>query len=185
MFRKALLLSAAGAALFLQQEIAHAQVKVDPETIVRALTPKAKPMPTRSILGPSRGIAIDGGEQAPQVAASIDLDVPFEYDQSAITMSDAQIVISTLAKALEDPRLAKMQFQIIGHTDGRGTDTYNDDLSARRAQAVLKRLVDFHKVDASRLKAIGRGKRELKDVARPDHASNRRVQIVTVESPSS
>jgi OmpA-OmpF porin, OOP family len=162
----------------------HAQ-PLDPETIIKALTPKPKAMPTRSILGPSRGIAIEGGETAPEPPPSIDLHVPFEYDQSAITMSDAQIVIDALAKALKDERLAKMRFQIVGHTDARGTDAHNDDLSARRANAVLKRLVDFHKVDPARLQASGRGRRELKDPSRPDDGINRRVQIRTIEGPTS
>jgi OmpA-OmpF porin, OOP family len=176
----------AGLTLLVQPLIPAAQAQpLDPESIVRALTPKPKPMPTRSILGPSRGIAIEGGEQAAEALPSIDLHVPFEYDQSAITMSDAQIVIDSLAKALKDERLAKMRFQIVGHTDARGTDAHNDELSARRAQAVLKRLVDFHKVDAGRLQATGRGRRELKDPSRPDDGINRRVQIRTLDSPSS
>jgi outer membrane protein OmpA-like peptidoglycan-associated protein len=93
--------------------------------------------------------------------------------------------VATLAKALQDPRLAKMSFQIIGHTDARGTDEYNLDLSRRRAEAVRARLIEHHGVDAAKLKAEGRGKRELKDPSRPEHEVNRRVQIRTVSDKTS
>lgn len=180
---RSLLILAALGLLLAEPPPAHAQ---DAETIVRSLMPREKPPRTRSILGPSRGISIEGGEEnKPEPAPSIDLHVPFEYDQSAITMSDAQIVIDTLARALKDERLAKQRFQIIGHTDARGTDAYNDDLSTRRANAVMKRLTDIHGIAANRLQAAGKGRRELKDPSRPDHGINRRVQIKSIDDKTS
>jgi outer membrane protein OmpA-like peptidoglycan-associated protein len=159
---------------------------VDAETIVRALTPKAKPPATRSFkAGGKRGIDIQGGEGPEEPAPSIDLYVHFEFDQSALTMSDARIAVDALGKALKDTRLASMSFEIIGHTDARGTDEYNLKLSRDRADAVRSRLIQFHGVDASRLKAEGRGKRELKDPAHPEHELNRRVQIRTVPDKTS
>ena len=144
------------------------------EDIVRALLPRPAAA-TRSIAG-NRGIAIEGGDTQEE-PPSIDLTVPFEYDQSALSMSDAQIIVDTLGKALKDPRLAGQRFSIIGHTDGRGGDAYNLALSQRRAEAVRARLVQFHGVDASRVVAEGRGLRELKDPARPESGINRRVQV--------
>jgi outer membrane protein OmpA-like peptidoglycan-associated protein len=159
---------------------------IDTETIVRALTPKPKPPSTRSFK-PSgqRGIDIQGGDTAEEPAPSIDLYVHFEFDQSALTMSDARIAVDTLGKALKDRRLANMSFEIIGHTDARGTDEYNLKLSRDRAEAVRSRLIQFHGVDAGKLKAEGRGKRELKDPSSPEHEVNRRVQIRTVTDKTS
>jgi outer membrane protein OmpA-like peptidoglycan-associated protein len=161
----------------------------DAETIVKALQPKANPSPpaarkplVRSFIQPNRGIAIEGPEPQEGPAPSIDLVVNFEYDQSALTMSDAQITVDTLGRALNDARLAKSRFMIIGHTDARGGDAYNLPLSQRRAEAVRSRLVQFHKVDPSRLVAEGHGQSELKEPSRPEDAINRRVQIKTITS---
>jgi outer membrane protein OmpA-like peptidoglycan-associated protein len=157
----------------------------DVESIVQALMPKPKAPLTRSFSGPSRGIAIEGGETKPEASPSIDLHVPFEYDKSDLTMSDAQLVVDTLGKALKDPRLAHLKFQIIGHTDARGGAAHNDDLSRRRADTVRARLTSFHGMDAARLTVSGRGSRDLKDPSQPDHGINRRVQIRTVDDKSS
>jgi OmpA-OmpF porin, OOP family len=154
---------------------------IDAETIVRALTPRPKPPLTRSFnQGPTRGIAVEGGDTKDDPAPSIDLYVHFEFDQSALTMSDAQLTVDTLGRALKDERLAKMRFEIVGHTDARGTDEYNLALSRKRAEAVRSRLIQFHGIEANRLKAEGKGRRELKDAARPDDGINRRVQIRTL-----
>jgi outer membrane protein OmpA-like peptidoglycan-associated protein len=159
---------------------------IDAETIVRALTPKPRSPATRSFKpGGQRGIDIQEGDTAEEPAPSIDLYVHFELDQSALTMSDARITVDTLGQALKDRRLASMSFEIIGHTDARGTDEYNLKLSRDRAEAVRSRLIQFHGVDAGKLKAEGRGKRELKDPSRPEHEVNRRVQIRTVADKTS
>ncbi|WP_049779262.1 OmpA family protein [Rhodomicrobium vannielii] len=161
---------------------------IDAETIVKALQPKNAP-PTRPLVRSytplNRGIAIEGPEIGEEQAPNIDLVVNFEYDQSALTMSDAQITVDTLGRALNDPRLARSRFMIIGHTDARGGDGYNLGLSQRRANAVAARLRDFHAVAANRLVAEGRGMRELKDPVRPLGGINRRVQIKTITWDSS
>ena len=155
----------------------------DADTIVRQLMPKPKPPATRSFRpadSASRGIAIEGGEDKDEAAPSIDLYVHFEYDTPRLTMSDAILTIDTLGKALADPRLANMRFSIIGHTDARGGDAYNEKLSRDRAETVKQRLVQFSRIDAARLHTEGRGRRELKDPSRPDDGINRRVQIKTI-----
>ena len=159
---------------------------VDPDSIVRALMPKPKAQApqgpvTRSFgAGPSRGIEIEGGDQKPEAAPHIDLQVNFEYDQSALTMSDARLTLDALGKALKDPRLASMKFEIIGHTDARGEANYNMDLSRKRAEAVKQYLVQFHKIDAASLRAEGKGRTQLKDPAHPEDPINRRVEVRTV-----
>lgn len=162
---------------------AAAEVQTDPEAIVRALQPppRSPSAPATRSFRPAnaRGIAIEGGDTAEE-APSIDLYVHFEYDQSNLTMSDARLVLDSLGKALRDPRLAGMSFQIIGHTDARGSDDYNLQLSRRRAEAVRAYLIQFHGVDAGHLTAEGLGKSQLKDPARPEDGVNRRVQVRTV-----
>lgn len=69
---------------------------------------------------------------------------------------------------------------IEGHTDSRGDDAYNQNLSERRANAIRNVLINEHKVDASRVKAIGYG--EAKPLADNNTTSgrykNRRVVAV-------
>lgn len=67
---------------------------------------------------------------------------------------------------------------IEGHTDSQGADAYNLDLSQRRANAVLKYLVDKG-VPASRLTAQGLGESQpVADNATADgRAQNRRVVL--------
>ena len=67
-----------------------------------------------------------------------------------------------------------------GHTDAKGSEGYNQELSERRAAAVVTYLAQYHKVDVSYLKAIGYGETQLKDPAYPEDALNRRVEIVNL-----
>jgi len=68
---------------------------------------------------------------------------------------------------------------IEGHTDSRGSDAYNEELSRRRAQAVADALLT-RGVTSSRFEIVGRG--EAVPVASNDSQSgrqqNRRVEIV-------
>jgi outer membrane protein OmpA-like peptidoglycan-associated protein len=68
---------------------------------------------------------------------------------------------------------------IEGHTDSRGPDAYNEELSRRRAQAVADALLT-RGVPSSRFDIIGRG--EAAPVANNDSAAgrqqNRRVEII-------
>ncbi len=65
-----------------------------------------------------------------------------------------------------------------GHTDDVGSDSYNDDLSARRAGAVRAYLNDAG-IDANRVKTTGLGKRKPLIPAQTDEARarNRRVEM--------
>jgi outer membrane protein OmpA-like peptidoglycan-associated protein/outer membrane murein-binding lipoprotein Lpp len=68
---------------------------------------------------------------------------------------------------------------IEGHTDSRGSDEYNQELSKRRAQAVQEALAS-RGIDRSRVEAVGKG--EALPVASNDTSAgrqqNRRVEIV-------
>ena len=81
--------------------------------------------------------------------------------------------VLSLLKGKPDLRLL-----IAGHTDSQASDSYNLDLSKRRAQTVVKWLTDKG-IDASRLEAQGFG--ETQPVADNDSAAgralNRRVEI--------
>ena len=68
--------------------------------------------------------------------------------------------------------------RVEGHTDDRGDDDYNMDLSRRRAEAVVAYLVRKD-VDAGRLRAAGFGETNAIETndTREGRAANRRVEF--------
>jgi outer membrane protein OmpA-like peptidoglycan-associated protein len=113
---------------------------------------------------------------------SVDLEVGFEYNSARISPT-AFATLTTLGRALGDPRLAGNSFLIAGHTDGKGGAAYNLQLSQQRAEAVRQFLAQNFAIDAQRLVAKGFGQRHLKDPANPLAAVNRRVQVVNFTRP--
>jgi outer membrane protein OmpA-like peptidoglycan-associated protein len=87
----------------------------------------------------------------------------------------------TLARALGNPELKGATFLIGGHTDAAGSDSYNQSLSERRAEAVKIFLTEQFKLSPEQLLAIGFGRSQLKNTTDPLAAENRRVQIVNIE----
>jgi len=157
-------------------------VAVDAETIVKALTPKPAPPVTRSYRqGPTRGISVEGSPEPDEPAPTINLHINFEFNSSTLT-NDGALTIKTLAEALNDKRLADMRFRIVGHTDARGTDEYNQALSQRRADTVKSRLMQYHQMNDGRLEVAGKGKRELLKPEEPEHELNRRVEIINISN---
>jgi outer membrane protein OmpA-like peptidoglycan-associated protein len=101
--------------------------------------------------------------------------VLFDFD-SAVVTPDGKDRLSRLL-----PRLrASPSTDIIGHTDSRGREAYNQRLSERRAEAVVAELIRQDPSLAGRLHPSGRG--ENAPVASNDsdegRARNRRVELV-------
>ncbi len=118
------------------------------------------------------------GYKAHQVEPSLDLYINFEFDQ-AVLSSSGKAQADELGKTLADAAFQGRSFTLIGHTDKRGSDAYNLDLSERRAKRVKAYLSDHFGIDPARLKTIGKGERELLyqgDTER-EHALNRRVAV--------
>jgi outer membrane protein OmpA-like peptidoglycan-associated protein len=77
------------------------------------------------------------------------------------------------------PNIRKVEIQ--GHTDTRGDDGYNLELSQNRANAVRTYLID-RGIAPDRLVAAGYGEQQLIDPATTEeaHAANRRVQFIVL-----
>jgi len=112
---------------------------------------------------------------------TVNLEVNFEYN-SAVIGAQAKEDLTKLGVALRDPRLKDQVVVVAGHTDGKGAETYNQDLSERRADAVKQFLVSTFGVPTENLVAIGYGKGRLKNATNPLAAENRRVQVVNMSS---
>lgn len=72
------------------------------------------------------------------------------------------------------------RFEISGYTDSRGSETYNDKLSQRRAETIKQLLVEKENYDPSVLEAVGYGERRLQvpnAQTEEEHAQNRRVEV--------
>lgn len=121
-------------------------------------------------------------EPTPQNAISVDLpaDVLFDFDKAELRV-DAQPSLEKAAELIESYPGAPITVR--GHTDGKGSDSYNDHLSQRRAQAVAQVIESRTQRHAS---TQGLGKREpVAPNTRPDGSDdpqgrqlNRRVQIL-------
>jgi len=92
-------------------------------------------------------------------------------------LSSAQVKLDQVAKALLSVR--ERNLIVEGHTDSQGSDSYNQDLSQRRADTVRNYLVQ-RGYPADRIQALGKGEGSpIADNASPEgRANNRRVEIV-------
>jgi OmpA-OmpF porin, OOP family len=82
--------------------------------------------------------------------------------------------VATVIKSVPED----VQFRVEGHTDSKGSDSYNKTLSQRRADAVRTYLVGKG-IDSSRLSAVGFGEERPIDTNRTadGRARNRRVEF--------
>ena len=132
---------------------------------------------------PLRSITPDERRKVLEIASdkpNINLEIPFDFN-SAVIGPPAVPALTRLGRALTAPELASVTFLIAGHTDAKGSDSYNQDLSERRAEAVKRYLAEQFKLAPEQLLAIGFGKTKLKNAVDPFAGENRRVQIVNTE----
>ena len=132
-------------------------------------------------LGPTRGICVGTEQECAErrqaneaVPTGLDMLVTFELNSAELT-AEARSTLAEFAKALGDNRLRTHTFIVEGHTDARGSETYNEGLSQRRAQSVAAFLVATG-VDGARLRALGKGMSSPR-VDDPYDPVNRRVEM--------
>jgi len=105
------------------------------------------------------------------LTATFKSDVFFDFD-SSILKPGAYAEIGRVADVLN--RYPQTTIRVEGHTDATGPETYNQQLSERRAQAVQSALVQ-RGVDSRRVYTVGFG--ESQPIS-SNNAANRRVNIV-------
>ena len=109
---------------------------------------------------------------------SVDLVVQFDFD-SARLQDSAKPLLDNLAGAMKSDKLIALRFSVEGHTDAKGTETYNIQLSRKRAASVVQYLINSG-VSKERLESAGKGYSQLLYADRPDAMENRRVKITTL-----
>ncbi|WP_083234232.1 OmpA family protein [Candidatus Marithrix sp. Canyon 246] len=116
-----------------------------------------------------------------EIPKEIELKVLFDYDK-AIVKPEYYEEIKQVADFMA--KYPSTSTEIQGHTDSRGSDSYNQDLSQQRADAVLEVLVNEYQINPSRLRAVGYGEAQplvSSEVTEEDYQMNRRV-IARIET---
>jgi OmpA-OmpF porin, OOP family len=171
-----------------------AQANPSTDQIVKSLTPTSTMGTTRGIRiapgGSAAGGSAAGSSAAPGQAhtaaakdPTVSMTVQFATGSAELTPQAVQ-TLSSLGQALSNPSLANYRLRIEGHTDTVGSPAANQQLSQRRAEAVVDYLsTNFH-IDRSRVQAIGMGQDGLMIQTPPQtpEARNRRVQVVNIGS---
>ncbi|MGQ9860486.1 MAG: OmpA family protein [Thiobacillaceae bacterium] len=101
--------------------------------------------------------------------------VNFDNDSAAIR-ADARPILDEAVAVLK--RYPQLKVEVAGHTDDRGSDDHNLDLSQRRAQAIVDYFVQMG-VDAARLvpKGYGESAPVADNTTAAGRADNRRVEL--------
>jgi outer membrane protein OmpA-like peptidoglycan-associated protein len=192
---------AVGAVLIATSVLAFAGENVTPDTIVRALQPKpltrglSVETPADSAAAAEQGRFVETlrnrktrslssgeREEIATIAAdkpNIDLEIIFDYNSADISATSLPNV-QALGKALSDPNLKGSTFVVAGHTDAVGGESYNQDLSERRADSIKRYLVEKYGILGTDLVTVGYGKSKPKDPNAPMDPVNRRVQVVNM-----
>ncbi|RYF25516.1 MAG: OmpA family protein [Comamonadaceae bacterium] len=148
-----------------------------PSTVLReAEVPPARLAQTRALLVELKA------QPTPQQAISVDLpaDVLFDFDKATLR-PDAASPLDKAAELIKSYPQAPLT--VVGHTDSKGANDYNEALSRRRAETVA---IALQQRTARLPQAEGRGEREpVAPNALPDgrddpqgRQRNRRVQIL-------
>jgi len=197
-------LIAVGAVLSMPTGMALAGDDVTADQIVRALAPPPQKPLTRGLsVGPqadpaataaegkfvqtirnrtTRSLSASEREEIATLAKdkpNIDLEITFDYNSADISAKSLPSV-QALGKALTNPDLKGSTFIVAGHTDAAGGESYNQELSERRADSIKRYLTEKFGIAGTDLVTVGYGKSKLKDPNVPTAEVNRRVQVVNM-----
>ena len=130
----------------------------------------------------AEGLAVT--EEAGGVRYTLSADILFDFDAATLRPKAREALAALSADARR--RFPAATFLVEGHTDGKGSDAYNQALSERRAESVKAFLTDAENVPASGIETTGLGEsRPAAPNDTPDGADdpegrqkNRRVEIL-------
>ncbi len=107
--------------------------------------------------------------------------IHFEFDKAIIRSESFPILDAVTQVLVQNP---KMTLEIQGHTDNKGSATYNQKLSQSRADSVRMYLVG-HGIEPGRLRSTGYGLAQpiVPNNTDANRALNRRVQFIRTEAP--
>ncbi|BDS13333.1 OmpA family protein [Aureispira anguillae] len=102
----------------------------------------------------------------------------YDYDKWNIR-PDAASDLENLARIME--KYPSMEIELSSHTDTRGADLYNQELSEKRAKSARAYLIQKG-IQANRIEAVGYGEGRLRNKCKicseSDHQENRRTEVL-------
>lgn len=107
-------------------------------------------------------------------SSQVNFEIKFAFDSAALEATEVA-KLDTLCEVVKTSEIA--QFQIIGHTDASGSDSYNQNLSLLRAEEVKRHMVENCGVPDAKLVATGVGEAFPMDPDNPRADVNRRVEF--------
>lgn len=130
---------------------------------------------------------IEPEEEIVQINQTIRLNnIYYDYDDDKI-LKDAEEDLTYLLELLN--KYPDMIIELGSHTDARGSDKYNEELSKRRASSA-KRWIVAKGVNPGRIRAIGYGEKQLLNgcvngvsCTDEEHRINRRTEFKIIEGP--
>lgn len=153
--------------------------------IIQAVEQQSAPEPLETYDdGPSGGDVMADSEPEPEQPKVVTFDVQminFEYASAMLTTA-AKRQVDEFGVALTSDELAGVTLTIVGHTDDRGSEAYNQRLSEQRASSVANYLRDKFAVSADRLTVVGEGEAMplIAETTAEARAQNRRVEMTFV-----
>ena len=104
----------------------------------------------------------------------ITLDVEFDFDK-ATSRPEHEPEVKKVADFMAKYPLTEVVLE--GHTDSKGSDAYNQNLSERRANTIATMLIERFKIDPARVSTVGYGESRPIDTneTREGRQRNRRV----------
>ena len=132
----------------------------------------------------TRSLSLGERQEIAELAATkpkIDLEIQFDYNSADISKGSTSAV-QELGKALSSPDLKGSTFVVAGHTDAIGGEVYNQELSERRADTIKKYLTEKYGIAGANLVTVGYGESKPKDANAPMDPTNRRVQVVNMDT---
>ncbi|MGQ9831902.1 MAG: DUF4892 domain-containing protein [Thermochromatium sp.] len=133
----------------------------------------SQPMRERMVTLEAREMA-QGLSDAGRIAVH---SIQFDSDQVTIKAESKPQLEQIALMLVENPDL---KLYVVGHTDNRGTLEYNMDLSRRRAEEVVRTLIQSYGIPGERLKPVGVANLAplTSNATEAGRALNRRVEIV-------
>ena len=151
------------AAMMDQQPMAEEQPVVEEQPVMEA-QPMVEPQPEAMVE------MID--------IAPMTVELPFVFDSDELSQSYLD-QLAPIAQHLMDYPEAKLY--VVGHTDSRGSEAYNQKLSVQRAALIGDYLATHYNIDENRIIEEGRGELEPRatNETKEGRALNRRVSVFT------
>ena len=107
-------------------------------------------------------------------------NIYYDFDRDSIRLDASQVLDGMVRTMLDNPSI---EIELRSHTDSRGDDDYNHDLSQRRASAAVNYIVS-RGIDSKRISAKGYGETQLINKCKNDkictdeeHQANRRTDF--------